>query len=151
MRTVIILSILSLTLFSSCRSGEGRDFNEEVPIVRDARVPDAAHNSRNALDWAGTYEGVAYCDTCEDMKTVLRLSQDNTFELKQEAHVNGNDEIRYQSQGNFTWENNDSEIVLESGDIVIRFQVRENEVRMLDMKGNVIDAQLANFYTLSKQ
>ncbi|NLN25761.1 MAG: copper resistance protein NlpE [Bacteroidetes bacterium] len=151
MRAAIILAILSLTFFASCRSGEGSDISEEAPIVRDARTVNSMDNSRTSLDWAGIYEGVAYCDTCEDMKTILRLSKDNTFELKQTANVNGNEEIRYQNEGKFTWEDNGSEIIVESGEIVIRFQVRENEVRMLDMKGNVIDAQLANFYSLTKQ
>ena len=34
---------------------------------------DAAHNSRNALDWAGTYEGVLPCADCPGIQTRLSL------------------------------------------------------------------------------
>src|SRR5690554_4133252 len=45
---------------------------------------------------------------------------------------------------------NDDEIIVEAKDITIRFQVGENEVTMLDMAGNVVTGELANFYVLKK-
>ncbi|HZW77037.1 MAG TPA: copper resistance protein NlpE N-terminal domain-containing protein [Flavobacteriaceae bacterium] len=152
MRIKLTLSILSLVFVFACKSGESNDSREDVLVNKSTTktLPDG-HNAQNSLDWAGVYEGSSYCEDCEDMKTILRLNQDNSFVLSQTAVQNGKETVRYKADGKFTWENNGSEIIVEAGKIVIRFQVRENEVRMLDMKGNVLDAQLANFYTLTKQ
>jgi len=38
-------------------------------------MADPAHNSRNALDWAGTYAGVLPCADCPDVQARLRLPQ----------------------------------------------------------------------------
>jgi uncharacterized lipoprotein NlpE involved in copper resistance len=45
-----------------------------------AKTPDM-HNSRNSLDWAGSYEGVLPCADCPGIKTRLVLSPDGQFEL----------------------------------------------------------------------
>jgi uncharacterized lipoprotein NlpE involved in copper resistance len=45
------------------------------------RNPDPAHNSRNAVDWAGTYQGVLPCADCPGIRTRLVLQPDGRFEL----------------------------------------------------------------------
>ena len=49
-----------------------------------ARNPDPAHNSRNALDWAGTYQGVLPCADCPGIRTRLVLQTDGRFELSRQ-------------------------------------------------------------------
>ena len=45
------------------------------------RSPDPAHDSRNALDWAGVYEGVLPCADCPGIETRLTLQRDGRYEL----------------------------------------------------------------------
>lgn len=45
---------------------------------------DQAHNSRNSLDWAGTYEGVLPCADCPGIRTRLTLRQDGNYEMTSE-------------------------------------------------------------------
>jgi uncharacterized lipoprotein NlpE involved in copper resistance len=46
--------------------------------------PDPAHNSRNAVDWAGTYQGVLPCADCPGIRTRLVLQPDGRFELSRQ-------------------------------------------------------------------
>lgn len=152
MKTNILLIALAFGSMVACKSGESSDVRDDIISHKEVSSTRAeGHNSKNSLDWAGVYEGDSFCDDCDNIKTVLRLNQDESFVLSQAFVRNGKEEIHYKEDGKFSWDNNGSDIIVESGKITIRFQVRENEVRMLDMKGNVVDAKLANFYTLQKK
>jgi uncharacterized lipoprotein NlpE involved in copper resistance len=59
-----------------------------VPQARPADV----HNSRNALDWAGTYEGVLPCADCPGTKTRLTLNYDGSYRLITQAEGSQNAE-----------------------------------------------------------
>lgn len=152
MKIKILIAAIALISLVGCRSGESSDIREDTII--DKSTPTAisdGHNSRNSLDWDGIYEGSSYCTDCDKIKTILRLNSDETFVLSQAYVRDGKDEMHYKENGTFTWDENGSNIIVSAGKITIRFQVRENEVRLLDMKGNVVDAKLENFYTLKKQ
>ena len=69
----ILLAALTFAL-SACATNSGAT----------ASAPDAAHNSRNSLDWAGTYEGVMPCADCPGIKTRLTLRQDGSYEVASE-------------------------------------------------------------------
>lgn len=152
MKTKILIAVMAIVSLVGCRSGESSDSRDDSFIDRSAqtRIPDG-HNSRNSLDWDGVYEGSSYCDDCDKIKTLLRLNSDETFILSQAYVKDGKEEIHFKEDGSFTWDPNGSHIIVETGNITIRFQVGENEIRLLDMKGNVVDARLENFYILKKQ
>lgn len=150
MKHVIIIMSLFVLVFAGCKSGEGSESYEFTPIDRSSQTIDG-HNSRNSLDWDGVYEGITPCADCEGIKTTLRLNQDETFVMSQTYLGKNNDEVTYKESGDFRWDDNGSEIIVESGDLRIRFQVGENQVTMLDMAGNVVTGELANFYVLKKQ
>lgn len=152
MKIKFLITTMVIASLFGCRSGESSDIREEVIIDKSARTAISdGHNSRNSLDWEGVYEGSSYCTDCDKVKTLLRLNADETFVLSQAYVRDGKEEMHYKDNGTFTWDENGSHIIVDSGDITIRFQVRENEIRLLDMKGNVVDAKLENFYTLKKQ
>lgn len=149
MRTLTILIALCAIVVTSCKSGEGGESYEFTPIDRSSQEI-TADNSRTSLDWAGVYEGTTPCADCEGIKTTLRLNQDETYVMSQ-TYLGKDDNVTYKDSGDFRWDNNGSEIIIESEDLRIRFQVRENEVTMLDMRGNVVSGELKNFYVLKKQ
>ncbi|MFA7681162.1 MAG: copper resistance protein NlpE [Pigmentiphaga sp.] len=111
-------------------------------------VPDG-HTSRNALDWAGVYEGVVPCADCPGIEHRLTLEQSGGYQL----------ETRYLErspapqivQGSFTWNEAGSTIRLDQAGSRLRFQVGENRLWMLNQAGERISGPLAEHYILNKR
>lgn len=150
MRAITLLMAFVAIVTFGCKSGEkGEIYTLEESIDKNSRVPDH-HNSRTSLDWAGVYEGTTPCADCEGIKTKLTLADDETFELSQAYLGKPGKDIRFKENGKFTWDEAGSSITLTTPSHVIKFKVGENEVTMLDMSGNVVSGELANFYVLKK-
>src|SRR5690606_28974792 len=47
-----------------------------------SETADTAHNSRNAVDWPGTYQGTLLCADCPGIRYTLTLNDDDTYLLK---------------------------------------------------------------------
>ncbi len=101
-------------------------------------------NSKTKLDWAGVYEGTTPCADCDGILTKLTLNTDETFSLSRNYLGKPGKEIKLKEDGNFTWDESNSSIIVTAPNHTIRFQVGENDVTMLDMSGNVISGELAN-------
>lgn len=114
-----------------------------------AAVADPAHNSRNALDWDGRYEGILPCADCEGVKTKLILQQDGQYQL-QTQYLGKSNEV-FREQGTFEWDSSGQIIQLQrpqpGGD---QFFVGENRLWQLDMAGQRITGELAEHYQLHK-
>lgn len=96
-----------------------------------AAVPDPAHSSRNALDWAGAYEGVLPCADCPGIRTRLTLRPDGTYELSR-LYIDRDREPRLAS-GRFTWQPGGNAIALEPRDgATMRFAVGEGRLALLE-------------------
>jgi uncharacterized lipoprotein NlpE involved in copper resistance len=102
---------------------------------RVAAPPDM-HNSRNALSWAGTYEGVLPCADCPGIRTRLLLQSDGRFELstqyidRQRAPV-----VR---SGRLQWNDAGNTITLPlPGERARQFRVGEGRLLQLDAQGGV--------------
>ncbi|SEA07037.1 copper resistance protein NlpE N-terminal domain-containing protein [Alkalimonas amylolytica] len=124
-----------------------------VPFSADeastAPVVDQAHNSRNALDWDGRYEGILPCADCEGIQTRLTLQQDGHFQL--ETRYLGKSEHLFREQGAFEWDSSGQIIRLErSQPGSDQFFVGENVLWQLDMNGQRITGELAENYKLHK-
>ena len=144
-----ILGIATLVLVG-CNNGEKKDTSSETTVeVEDSREIDS-HNARTALDWAGVYEGTTPCLDCDGIETTLRLKSDETFELSQNHLGKPEGENDFQYTGNFTWKENGSEVVIETNDKTLEFKIEENQVRIMNIEGDVVDDELADFYVLEK-
>ncbi len=134
MKTLMLLAALAL---AACSSPSG-----ESPA-------DAAHNSRNALDWQGTYIGTTPCADCEGIRTRVTLSQDGTF--TRELVYLGKSGNPLRDSGPFSWNSTGSAITLASGsESSQQYQVAENRLVHLDRRGNRIAGDLADRYVLEK-
>ena len=111
-------------------------------------IPDAAHNARNSLDWAGSYQGMLPCADCEAINTTLTLHSDGRYQLQQ-LYV-GKSTQPFVQQGQFSWNPAGSTVLLD-GDTSQQFFVAENQLFMLDQQGNRIEGELAARYRLAKQ
>lgn len=115
---------------------------------QDDHAPDM-HNSRNALDWAGTYTGILPCADCTGIRTILTLKPAHTYVLKSiylgvEAPRAG-----YVQRGVFVWDSGGTTVELlgMSGGRGL-FQVGENRLFALDQCGRSIEGDLAQAHVL---
>ena len=106
------------------------------------------HNSRNSLDWAGTYVGLIPSAGGMGIEVRLTLSADNTYELL--YHYVERENPNHTSTGNFTWNSAGSIISLDISGGPHLYQVGENMLRQLDLQGRVITGDLADMYILRK-
>ncbi|WP_166836313.1 copper resistance protein NlpE [Rheinheimera pleomorphica] len=111
-------------------------------------IADAAHNARNSLDWAGSYQGMLPCADCEAINTTLTLYHDGRYQLQQ-LYV-GKSTAPFVQQGQFSWNPAGSTVLLDGGEAQ-QFFVGENQLFMLDQQGNRIEGELAARYRLAKQ
>lgn len=110
---------------------------------------DAAHNSRNALDWQGTYIGTTPCADCEGIRTTVTLMQDGTF-MRDLIYVGKSGDPMHDT-GSFSWNDVGSAITLAPGSQSSQqYQVAENRLVHLDRSGNRIAGALADRYVLEK-
>ncbi|WP_337841790.1 copper resistance protein NlpE N-terminal domain-containing protein [Rheinheimera sp.] len=123
---------------------------ESGPTKAATVATDTAHNSQNALDWAGSYLGVLPCADCEGIRTTLELHPDQTYQLSR-VYLGESDEL-FQSTGQFEWDSTGRQIrLLAEQDGPSQYLVQENLLLQLDMAGNPIDGALAAHYQLTKQ
>jgi len=111
----------------------------------------SADSSRTSLDWAGTYSGILPCADCEGIEQVITLNQNQTYTLKREYKGKA-DAIKTDS-GSFKWNKSGSIITLNGlnpSSSSSMYQVGENRLTQLDLKGEKITGELAVKYQLIK-
>lgn len=91
---------------------------------------DAAHNSRNALDWAGTYEGVLPCADCPGIQTRLSLREDGSYALST-LYLDRSNAPRVE-RGRFAWQPGGNAIQLGAQRRGERFAVGEGRLAWLE-------------------
>lgn len=135
-----LVALFCLTTLAGCAL-------RSMPLPGSAPRPDG-HNSRIALDWAGTYQALMPCADCEAILTTLTLDEGGSYELKR-LYV-GKDTALFDSQGRYTWNEDGARITLDSGDAPATYVVQENRLLQLDMQGQRITGDLAERYILHK-
>lgn len=116
--------------------------NEEQPM---------ADNSRNALDWQGTYKGTLPCADCEGIEVSIEIDGDHQVNVEQV--YTGRSTKRFTQKGKFEWNKEGSKITcfLPDSKDSMKFLVGENQLIQLDKEGNQISGVLANYYVLKKE
>ncbi|MGE6454272.1 copper resistance protein NlpE [Shewanella baltica] len=111
-----------------------------------AKTVPVGDTSQNSLDWAGSYEGVLPCASCEGIQTLITLQSDNSF--VQETVYLGKDEKILKLMGKAAWDEKGQKITLEDG---TQYLVGENQLIMLNTEGQRITGDLAANYVLKKK
>lgn len=141
--TIAILSVMVLAAgFTGCKNKK-----TTVETITTTQVADT-HNSRNSLDYQGTYEGVLPCADCEGIKTEVVLKKD-TYTLSREYL--GKKSEPFKSEGSYKWDSTGSIITLENETVPNKYKVGENVLIHLDSAGNQITGDLAENYKLKKK
>lgn len=145
MRTLLFPAVL---LLAACGSPTP-DTQETSPPATggNAVVADTAHNSRNALDWPGTYTGTLPCADCDGIRTTVTLHDDGTFD--RELVYLGKSDSPFLQTGQFSWNAAGSAVSLALDDGTAQmYQVGENQLFQLDQAGKRISGDLAAQYVL---
>jgi len=119
-----VLLVLVAACVVACNNNTTADRPTTV-AASDAPVVDM-HNSRNSLDWSGTYEGVLPCEDCAGVHTRLTLDQDSTFEIVTRRLLR--DAVPSAGRGQFEWQADGKTIVLDAAGEERRFAVGEGRL-----------------------
>lgn len=112
--------------------------------TQDDTNPDKAHNSRNSIDYEGSYKALLPCNKCKGIKTKLRLSSDH-FTLTTE-HMGKCKDNATKTMGQFHWEDDGKTIVLDTKEIPNMLLVEEGNLICLDKSGEIVRGEFANRY-----
>lgn len=115
-------------LLTAC-SAENRT---DIPAQPETTATPDMHNSQNALDWAGTYQGILTCADCPGIKTRLTLASDGSYALESQALRQ--DAPALSVDGRFTWQPDGNTIMLDGGGQ--RFSVGEGGLILLNTDGS---------------
>jgi uncharacterized lipoprotein NlpE involved in copper resistance len=105
----------------------------ELQGEASAAAPVDGHNSRNALDWAGSYEGVLPCADCPGIKTQLVLHLDGRFDLS--TQYLDRQVTPQTASGRFTWNSAGGAITLDAAGWGQQFRVGEGRLLQLNRDG----------------
>ncbi|WP_116109034.1 META domain-containing protein [Lewinella sp. IMCC34191] len=146
MRTPILhLSVLCLLLLlMHCHRKPSATQPESQPVS-------VGDNSRNSLDWPGTYLGSVPNTEGERITTSIRLRADGTYTLETVMEDDTAEPIV--DNGTFVWEPDGGSIKLTGIDSTTRpiyYQVGENRLRQLDLVNQSIEGNLNDRYVLTK-
>lgn len=141
MKLLLVLSVAAFTAYACTNKSKTSESN----------VPDM-HTSQISLDWQGVYSGVLPCADCEGIETELTLNGDETYKLKT-TYLGVENENSYTKEGKFSWVDGNTVKLdgIAENEAPSLYKVEENRVRHLDLEGNVIEGELANFYILTKE
>lgn len=126
---MIGLPVCLVVLLGACSGEKG---NEATPVPATVTAPDM-HNSQNALDWAGVYQGILVCADCAGIKTRLTLANDGSYRLDSQALKQ--DAQALSVSGRFTWQPDGNTIVLDSAGAGQQFSVGEGRLILLNPDG----------------
>jgi heat shock protein HslJ len=140
--------ILAFVVAVGCESSDTHD-EEATANATQAPIPGDAHNSRNALDWAGSYSGVLPCADCEGIQTTVTLQQDGHY--TRQATYLGKSAVPVTDAGSFAWDDAGRLVTQNSADGSEQmYQVGEERLFHLDEDGNRITGELSGVYVLEK-
>lgn len=147
---LIGLFVIAAT-FSACKNqtqkNESSSKDSSAVTVKQDSVSYDEHNTKNSVDWAGTYEGTLPCADCTGIHVILTLNMDGTYEKSEEYLEKGKP---FQEKGTFTWTPDGGSIILKEKDGESKYKVGEGMMKKLDIEGKEIKGELEEFYNFKK-
>lgn len=105
------------------------------------------HNSKNSLDWEGTYEGTLPCADCPGIKTIVELSKDK-IKITSEYLERNTTSV---DEGNFKWTNDQNAVYIDTkNNGRFFYKIEENKLIALTEEGLEIKDSNLN-YVLNKK
>jgi heat shock protein HslJ len=108
------------------------------------------HNSRNALDWAGTYRGILPCADCEGIAVEIHLEANSSYTASL-TYWKVDHEPPQQYEGAFQWDDEGGSIMLEDvGEMAGSFRVGENRLIAIHPEDSLPDGEFGKTFELQK-
>lgn len=153
MRKVIVLKfvfLFTLIIAFSCNTKKNTDATKEETVEEMEPTTSAVwDNSKNALDWSGTYTGTIPCADCDGIETSVTLFKSGAYTRTQKYAGKSNDQIK--DNGKFKWNDQGAIVTLTDKDgNSQQYQVGENVLFHLDTEGKRISGDLSKNYQLMK-
>ncbi len=150
----IIFAFCIMLLIAGCKTNveENDQITTEEVIPFNAEQIEA-HNSKNSLDWEGSYSGVLPCEDCMGIDTFLKLNRDQTYSVTQRfVDSIGDSSEAIRSEGEFFWNEEGSAITLENikGEIST-FRIGELFLTPINRNGIEVRPVQGNNFKLLKQ
>ncbi|MCS6124069.1 copper resistance protein NlpE [Shewanella baltica] len=146
-KSLCCIALLALFTTACSEAPKEETAADTTQVQTDAaKTVPVGDTSQNSLDWAGSYEGVLPCASCEGIQTLITLQSDNSF--VQETVYLGKDEKILKLMGKAAWDEKGQKITLEDG---TQYLVGENQLIMLDTEGQRITGDLVANYVLKKK
>jgi uncharacterized lipoprotein NlpE involved in copper resistance len=130
---VLFLVALVISGLSSCLSNRGND----------------GHNSRDSLNWEGIYSGTIPSGSGPGINVRMWLNRDESYVLRYEYLDRPNNIFSWTES--FQWDKNGYIISFKIENVPSYYQVAEDKLIQLDMKGKPISGILADLYVLRKE
>ncbi len=143
-KSFLIVGILAIS-FTSCKNDTEKKSDKKE--IDSTTVQVDAHNSKNSLNYEGTYKGNLPCADCEAIETTIYLSKNS---YSKETIYRGKSNDTNKEIGKFTWNEAGNIITLSGSDAPNQYFVGENVLFHLDMNGKRIEGDLASNYKLTK-
>ncbi|WP_375748920.1 copper resistance protein NlpE [Vibrio sp. HN007] len=137
--TVTLCGCITLMGCQSVQNASSESSQVSTPVA------DTAHNSRNSLDWFGTYKGMVPCSDCDGTNIFLDLKKDSSYMMSR-SHI-GKMSITVMEEGKAVWNESGSGILVD--DMI--FRVQENRLLLIDDANEPIRNQDGESYLLLKQ
>ncbi|MXV38074.1 lipoporotein NlpE [Flavobacteriaceae bacterium Ap0902] len=159
MKKVILTMMTAGLVLTSCEKKSDEvvtDMNDDAVVVEDdvdRTDTMLTDNSQTSLDWAGTYQGIVPCASCEGIDTEITLNEDGTY-TKEEEYLGEEEETKFSENGSFVWNEEGTVVTLTPNDDAANnrmYKVEEGRILALDADGNVVEGELAENYVLIKQ
>ncbi|GHT21476.1 hypothetical protein FACS189430_01580 [Bacteroidia bacterium] len=143
MKQIFVFFLVAATI-----SGCSNSAKQSSKQSKEIQAIDAAHNSKNSLNYQGMYVGTVPCADCEGIETTIILG-DTDYSVK--TVYLGKDKTEHKETGTYSWDESGQIITLKGiKDAPNKYFVGENYLKQLDMNGNEITGQLAEKYILRK-
>ncbi|MPT48314.1 MAG: META domain-containing protein [Sphingobium sp.] len=144
-KNIISLTAVSFLLtLSGCATVPASGTDKNAPSFASQYPED---NSRNNVDWAGSYLGVLPCADCEGVETIVTLQVDGGYSASSRYLGKGGAPVH--EKGRFSWDDTGGIITL-SGQERAQYRVGENRLFRLAPGGTPITGALASRYVLKK-
>jgi len=147
---ILLITLLALLfcLFGCKQNNESISETNTGDVLNEMEFSEH-HNSRIAVDWAGTYSGTLPAADGPGIIVEITLDWDETFEVSYQYLSHPEDVFAF--NGRFSWDDAGRTITLDTDRIPNHYQVGENILFQLDLEGNRITGELAEMYILTKE
>lgn len=140
---LLAITLGAMLLFSCNYSRTDREQERADTLANSAW--DNEHNSRNSLDWHGTYKG----EIPSGVEMEVTIHSDNSFAVKSNDK-NANKVT--EDQGSVNWEQDNNYIRLKGEEVDYQFKVEENRlVYIEDLQNIPSDTTTLASYVLEKE